>query len=389
MTFPDDLRRRRLAERHAVVPGRRADDLRGAIEAVVALHSSDPTSVYLSAAARMQSPTVEAITRGLYDERIAVRHHAMRRTLWVMTPDVAQAAHAGFARKIAVAERRRTAVIFGEDATWVADGIERVVDAVRAAGGPVGARAIGALLPDLAARRIVNTGKPYEGTMAPHTRLLLCAAFEGRIARGRSAGSWIGSQYQWLSSDAWHSIDWTEPDEPTGTTDVVRRYLERFGPATLDDVVWWTGGTKTSIRRALERLGAVAVRLDDAQLGYVVPDDASDAPGDGDIGPWVALLPGLDPTAMGWKRRAWYLPTEHATRVVDRNGNIGPTVWVDGQIVGGWVQGPDGAIVHDVEGLSPTHQRLLHHEIERIQAFVGDTRFSVRFPSPNQPALLA
>ena len=81
----------------------------------------------------MQSPTVEAITRGLYDERVAVRHHAMRRTLWVMTPDVAQAAHAGFARKIAVAERRRTAVIFGEDATWVADGIERVVDAVRAA----------------------------------------------------------------------------------------------------------------------------------------------------------------------------------------------------------------------------------------------------------------
>ena len=53
------------------------------------------------------------------------------------------------------------------------------------------------------------------------------------------------------------------------------------------------------------------------------------------------------------------------------------------------MQRPDGAIVHDVEGLSPTHQRLIHHEIGRIQAFVGDTRFSVRFPSPNQPALLA
>ena len=40
---------------------------------------------------------------------------------------------------------------------------------------------------------------------------------------------------------------------------------------------------------------------------------------------------------MGWKERDWYLGP-HATRLFDRNGNAGPTVWSDGRVVGGWGQ---------------------------------------------------
>lgn len=382
----DERRRRRIATRHAVTPAARAATFPTAVESVVALHSSDPTSVFLSAAARMTSPTTQVIEEALYESRVAIRHHAMRRTIWVMTPEVAQAAHAGFTRKIAVGERRRTATLFGEDDAWVADGIERVVAAVHGAARPIGAREIGIALPDLAEQRVVNPGKPYEGTMAPHTRLLLCAAFEGRIVRGRPAGTWIGSQYEWLPSGSWHDVDWSEPDELTGASEIVRRYLDRFGPVTLDDVVWWTGGTKTLVRKALERLEAEAVALEDGSTGFVLTGDVEDADADGPA--WVALLPGLDPTAMGWKRRDWYLDPAVAARVTDRNGNIGPTVWADGRIVGGWVQRPDGSIAHDAVGLAQPYRRLLEIEIERLREFVGDTRFSVRFPAPNQRDLL-
>ena len=61
--------------------------------------------------------------------------------------------------------------------------------------------------------------------------------------------------------------------------------------------------------------------------------------------PWVALLPALDPTAMGWKERDWYLG-EHAALLFDSNGNVGPTVWSDGRIVGGWGSGEDGEVVY-------------------------------------------
>ena len=61
--------------------------------------------------------------------------------------------------------------------------------------------------------------------------------------------------------------------------------------------------------------------------------------------PWVALLPSLDPTTMGWKERSWYLGA-HGTDLFDRNGNAGATIWCDGRIVGGWSQRSGGDVVY-------------------------------------------
>ncbi len=171
---------------------------------------------------------------------------------------------------------------------------------------------------------------------------------------------------------------------------MTRRWLARFGPATTIDLQWWTGWTKTATTAALESVGAQAVLLDDGADGWCLPDDL--APGSPDVadpGPWVALLPGLDATAMGWKQRAWYLDDDVARRVVDRNGNIGPTIWTDGRVVGGWVQRRDGSVATELyRTLDRVRRGLLDDEIARIVEFVGATRFRVRFPSPNQSDLL-
>jgi hypothetical protein len=42
------------------------------------------------------------------------------------------------------------------------------------------------------------------------------------------------------------------------------------------------------------------VRLDGGQVGYVLPDDLEAT---AEPEPWVALLPVLDATTMGWKDR--------------------------------------------------------------------------------------
>ena len=46
---------------------------------------------------------------------------------------------------------------------------------------------------------------------------------------------------------------------------------------------------------------------------------------------------------MGWKDRDWYLDG-HGPVLTDRNGNIGPTLWCDGRVVGGWVRRGSGEI---------------------------------------------
>ena len=87
-------RRARLAVRHRLVPSRRTDDVVAIADDLVALHSSDPVTVYLSVLARMANPSLAAVEKALYDDRTLMRHHAMRRTLWVAGPETIRLAHA-------------------------------------------------------------------------------------------------------------------------------------------------------------------------------------------------------------------------------------------------------------------------------------------------------
>lgn len=380
----DEQRRRRLARRHRLIPSARAATVTQVVDDVVAMHSSDPLTVFLGIGQRLRDPSVEMIEAALYDARDVVRHHAMRSTLWVMTPTVAQWAHAACTRKIAASERARTLTLLDGDEAWLDDAIERMCAVLRDSDVPLTTRELGRLLPDLDRTIRLAAGTKNETTASGRSRALLQAGFEGSVLRGPPAGSWISSQYAWALSDRWLDIDWDAFDEETGRRELVGAWLARFGPATLTDLTWWSGMTKTAIRTALDGLETVPVELEQGE-GIVLANDIHE---EEDPGPWVGVLPGLDPTAMGWKERDWYLDPTIARSVTDRMGNIGPTVWVDGRILGGWVQRPDGSIATDVGDLGVEHGRLLDAEIERITTFMGATRAKVRFPAPSQKALL-
>src|SRR3954454_22815151 len=107
-TISDDERRARLARRHLLHRAGRTDDVAAIADSVVALHSSDPVTVYLSALARMEHPSVQAVEDALYVDRTVFRHHAMRRTLWVARPDVVRLMHAAATRRLVGAGNRPT-----------------------------------------------------------------------------------------------------------------------------------------------------------------------------------------------------------------------------------------------------------------------------------------
>jgi hypothetical protein len=157
----------------------------------------------------------------------------------------------------------------------------------------------------------------------------------------------------------------------------VRRWLLVFGPGTRDDIAWWTGWGVGATRQALRTVGAVEVRLDDGQVGCVLPDDLEATP---EPEPWVALLPALDATTMGWKDREWYLGP-HQAALFDSAGNAGPTIWADGRIVGGWAQRPGGDIaVRLLESIDAETAGMIDAEAERLAAWLGPTR--IRWPFP-------
>lgn len=87
-------------------------------------------------------------------------------------------------------------------------------------------------------------GKRYNSTQSALSRVLYVLAMEGLIARGEpAAGSWLHSQYRWASMGRWlpGGIDGADPEQ--AATELARRWLASFGPATATDLQWWMGWT--------------------------------------------------------------------------------------------------------------------------------------------------
>jgi winged helix DNA-binding protein len=165
--------------------------------------------------------------------------------------------------------------------------------------------------------------------------------------------------------------------------ELVRRWLTTYGPGTVDDIRWWTGWTLGEVRKALAAIGPVEVDLEGAP-GFVLPGDVAPTP---EPEPWVALLPSLDATVMGWAGRDWYLGP-HRSTLFDRNGNAGPTIWADGRVIGGWGQKRGAEVAYRLfEDVGRDAVATIERAAERITAFLGGTRVTPRFRTPLEQEL--
>jgi hypothetical protein len=253
--------------------------------------------------------------------------------------------------------------------------------------GTATARELGKAVPGLTQKLHLAVGTKNVAISGAHTRLLLNLGFDGAIVRGRPSGSWNNSEYPWSAAELWVPGGIAGEDVDTGAAELARNYLARFGPATLADIQWWAGWTAGITKRALAAIQAVEVDLDDG-VGWVLPDDR----GGEAASPWIAFLPALDSTTMGWKQRTWHLGdlAKFGGPVFDVNGNAGPTIWVDGRVVGGWAQRKSGEMAYQLlADVAPRRQKSIAAEAERLQGLIGDARVNVRFPAPMQKQLLA
>jgi hypothetical protein len=86
---------------------------------------------------------------------------------------------------------------------------------------------------------------------------------------------------------------------------------------------------------------------------------------------------------MGWQERSWYLPADRAP-LFDRSGNIGPTVWWSGRVVGVWAQRADCSLAWQplVDDLPRSAVKAVAVELDRLSALLGDVRVTPRFRTP-------
>ena len=353
------------------------------------LHSSDPAAVYLGAWSRVEDFRVAGLEHTLYEDRSLVRMLGMRRTMFVVTLDGAATMDAACTKALVDGQRRRQIKII-EDSGIASDGADftdrvaaATIEALEARGEATAAE-LKNDVPELDQKIHFGEGKKWQGSVGLSTRVLFLLATEGRIVRGRPLGSWISSQYRWATTETWLGGPLPELEREQARTDLVRNWLRTFGPGTELDVKWWTGWNLGPTRQAIADVGAVEVELAAGAKGYVLEDDLDpiEPPDD-----WVALLPGLDPTVMGWKQREWYLG-EHVGDLFDRNGNAGPTAWSNGRVVGGSAQQPDGEVtVQLLESVGHDATAMIDTKAAELTAWLDGVVVTPRFRTPLEKKL--
>ena len=351
--------------------------------------------MYLAVRARVDSAlrdsVKDAIGAALYDDRTLVRMLGMRRTMFVVpTTFVPVVQHSS---SDAVATRMRNSVAkdlaavasIDDPLPWLDEVCDATVQALRTH-GPMLAATITKIEPRLSTALDYAPEKAYGGPVAITSRVLNLLSAQSRIIRGRPDNGWAGSRYRWEVVESWLPEGMPRLDVAPARVQLVRSWLARFGPGTLADLVWWTGWNQRDTKTALAELDVVEVGLDDGPA-FLLADDAEPVP---TPDPWIAFLPALDPTPMGWKGRDWYLPDSHRRELFDTFGNIGPSIWCDGRIVGGWAQGVSGDVrFRLLEDIGSAAAGAVTEEAAALTDWFGGVRPIPRFRTPLEKELAA
>jgi hypothetical protein len=339
-----EQRRARLVARHHLDGG--APEVLEAARSVAVLHATDPATVYLSVLARCAAASLADVARVMYDERRLVRMMAMRRTLFVvpgeLVPTVHHAAALDVARKLRSQLVKQLSTlptdppVETDAGAWLKETEAEVEAAIRRLGVASGAQ-LARALPRLQTAFLPTTQKAYDVRRAVTSQVLVLMGTEGRLVRGRPLGSWTSRQHTWEAGSVHLEGPELQQDDARGA--LVSAYVRAFGPVTEADVAWWTGWPLGATRKVL-----AALPLEETGQGLVLSGDREPVTRSE---PQAALLPALDPTPMGWKLRDWFLPDDPRP-LYDPYGNIGPTVWWGGEVVGGWAVRKDGSVATEL-----------------------------------------
>jgi hypothetical protein len=125
-----------------------------------------------------------------------------------------------------------------------------------------------------------------------------------------------------------------EADHIGSVARLIRRYLEGFGPASPQDFGQFALLRQSEIRPALESMTDL-VEVKEAGgktlldlAGGETPDEDTPAP--------PRLMAMWDSTLLAYKDRTRIIPEEHRRSVIRRNGDVLPSVLVDGYVSGVW-----------------------------------------------------
>jgi hypothetical protein len=160
------------------------------------------------------------------------------------------------------------------------------------------------------------------------------------------------------------------PAREDGAEHLVKRYLAAFGPATQQDLLRFAGVRVGDLRPGLDRLDLRTFRDDRGRLLLDLP--RAPLP-DGDKPAPVRFLPKWDSSLLAYAppERTRILPEKYRPTVIRKNGDVIPTVLVDGFVAAGWNVDRKGKLeISPLRRLTKAERAEIDAEGERLVEFL-------------------
>lgn len=183
------------------------------------------------------------------------------------------------------------------------------------------------------------------------------------------AGTWgFHGRPKLLVLDAWLGVELPAREE--GTKHFVRSYLASFGPATKQDLLRFAGVRVGDLRAGIEQLKLRTFRDERGRELLDLPD--APLPNGDTVAP-IRFLPKWDSSLLAYAppERTRILPEKFRSTVIRKNGDVLPTVLVDGFVAATWnVDKRHGLEIEPLRRLTKTVRAEIDDEGERLVEFV-------------------
>jgi hypothetical protein len=318
---------------------RRKLGVQQAVEKLCAIQAQWPQSPYIALWTRLTGFRKEQLTRALES------HKVVKATLFRITLHMTSARdYPYYAAAFLPAAREKTPRVTGKQ-------LEKLAQRVRAA----------AMEATLTHEQLESMGADEIGS---RWRMRVMAP----LLHMPPGGTW--SHYGRVQLRAMEAVLGVElPSREDGAERLVQRYLNAFGPATQQDLQRFGGLRVGDLRAGLERVELRSFRDERGRVlldlpGTPLPDGETPAP--------VRFLPKWDSSLLAYAppERTRILPEEFRTMVIAKNGDVAPTVLVDGFVAATWDVGAKRDLtITPLRKLTKAERAEIDDEGERLVEF--------------------
>ncbi|WP_274564891.1 winged helix DNA-binding domain-containing protein [Streptomyces spiramyceticus] len=164
--------------------------------------------------------------------------------------------------------------------------------------------------------------------------------------------------------------------DPQALRTLILRYLAGFGPASVADVAQFAMVQRAPVRAALRALDGAVEQLQGPDGGTLFDlPGASRPPAETPAPPRLMAM--WDSILLAYADRSRVIPQGYRPLVIRRNGDVLPTLLVDGHVAGVWRPADGGIEATAFHPLSPATWEGLAAEAQSLTALLSDREAAV------------